>query len=114
MKFFGKVGFWIDETEIDQDIWGSNIVERDYYGDVIRDYRHFQSSTNQNDNFTINNQISILSDLYAQQNWSSIRYVIWNDQKWAVTNVEINYPRLILNIGGIYNGEESIRIEQSS
>lgn len=114
MKFFGQVGFMVDEVEIDQDVWGPKIIERSYYGDVYRNTRRIQSTSSQNGQFVVSNQISILSDLYAQQNWALIRYVIWNGQKLEVTNVDINYPRLTLDIGGIYNAENSIRVEQST
>lgn len=108
MKFAGKVGFWIDETEVKPGVWKSSIIERDYFGDVSLSYRRFQPSDNQNDNFSTNSRISILSDLYAQQNWTSIRYVVWNEAKLKVTSVEISYPRIVLEVGGVYNGEDTI------
>lgn len=105
MKFSGKVGFWVGETEVKPGIWESSIVEKNYYGDINRSYRRFQPTDNQNDNFSTNNQVSILSDLYAQQNWSSIRYIVWNGAKLKVTSIELSYPRILLEVGGIYNGE---------
>lgn len=108
MKFCGIVGFWVGEAE-DEDrpgVWKSLIEERPYFGDVLRNTRRFQSSDKQNDDLIVSNQISILSDLYAQQNWNSIRYVVWNEVKWKVTSVEVSYPRLILEIGGVYNGPD--------
>lgn len=105
MKFAGKVGFWINEVEVKPGVWKSSIIERDYFGDVSLSYRRFQPSENQNDNFSTNSRISILSDLYAQQNWTSIRYVVWNGTKLKVTSVEISYPRIVLEVGGVYNGE---------
>lgn len=104
MKFSGKVGFWVDDKETTPGIFKPIIVEKDYVGNVNWNNRHFQPSDNQNDDIRLNNQVSILSDLYSQENFSSIRYVIWNGVKWRVTNVEINYPRLVLTIGGVYNG----------
>lgn len=104
MKFYGVVGFWEGEEEVDEDVWKPKIVERIYTGDVSRNYRKAQPTQNQNDDLTVNAQISILSDLYAQQNWHSIRYVFWNGTPWKVTNVEVNYPRLVLDLGGVYNG----------
>lgn len=108
MKFYGTVGFWVGEEEDENrpGVWESVIEERTYMGDVIRNTRRFQSSDKQNDDLTVSNQISILSDLYAQQNWNSIRYVDWNGVKWKVTSVELSYPRLILDIGGVYNGPD--------
>lgn len=104
MKFYGKVGFWEGSVEVKPGIFKSRIIERPYTGDVSWNNRHFQTSENQNDDISLNNQISILSDLYSKKNFASIRYVVWNDIKWRVTNVEVNYPRLVLTIGGVYNG----------
>lgn len=113
MKFYGSVGFWKEDVETKPGIWRSAIVDRLYFGDVLQNRRRFVNSQKQNDDFEVNNRISILSDLYAQQNWSSIKYVEWNGVKWKVTNVEVAYPRLILEIGGIYNenaGREAIGV----
>lgn len=111
MKFHGYVGFWEGSYEEKPGVYKSRIVERPYTGDVNWNNRHFQSSGNQNEDIRLNNQISILSDLYIQEKISSIRYVIWNNVKWRVTNVEIGYPRIVLTIGGVYNGtgEETVR-----
>lgn len=106
MKYSGIIGFFIGEEETEPGIFVPIFLERKYTGDVQRSRRGFQEkSDQQNREFTVNNQISILSDLYAKQNWDSIRYVIWNDVKWEVNSVEINYPRLVLEIGGYYHGE---------
>lgn len=108
MKFVGQIGFWVDDVEVRPGVFRSQIEERKYYGDVLKNYRRFSTSDKQNDDLSINNQISILSDLYSRQNWQSIKYVIWNDAKWKVTSVELEYPRIILDIGGLYNVEEQI------
>lgn len=105
MKFHGFVGFWNGDREVKPGIWKPDIVERPYYGDVLRNNRRFQSTEQQNDNLTINNQISILADLYAKENFHSIRYVVWNGVAWKVDSVDISYPRLTLEIGEVYNGE---------
>lgn len=104
MKFYGKVGFWVGSKETKPGVFQSSLVEKLYSGDVNWNNRHFQQSEYQNDNILLNNQISILADLYSIENFASIRYVEWNKVKWRVTNVEVNYPRLVLTIGGVYNG----------
>lgn len=111
MKFIGEVGFWVKDVETKPDIWRPQIFLRRYPGDVIRDTRRFQQMSNtQNENFTVSNRISILADLYAQNNWHSIRYVTWKGVKWKVSSVEVNYPRLILDLGGVYNGKDEVII----
>lgn len=110
MKFYGMVGFWIQDYEAKPGVFVPAFVEKPYSGDVNWNNRHFQASEDQNDTIRLNNQISILCDLYSHANFSSIRYVIWNNVKWRVTNVEVNYPRLTLTIGGVYNdtGTETV------
>lgn len=109
MKFSGKVGFLVNEKETEQPgVWKSEIIERGYFGDVNLGYGRLQPSEHQNDNFSTNSRVSILSDLYARQNWTSIRYVIWKGAKLKVTAVEISYPRIVLEVGGVYNGEDTI------
>lgn len=103
MKFSGKIGFWSEDQEVSPGVWKPEIVERLYTGDVMRDNRRFQPSESQNPTFTVNNQISILGDLYAHDNWASIRYVIWKGTKWEVFSVQVSYPRLILDLGGVYH-----------
>lgn len=104
MKYFGKVGFWADDVEIRPGVVKPGIVERDYYGDVLRNTNRWERSDHQNDNFAISNRFSILSDPYAHEHWPAIKYIVYNGTKWKVTSVEIAYPRLILDVGGIYNG----------
>lgn len=109
MKFSGEIGFWMTEREVSPGVWQGEIQERHYTGEVSRSTRSFRESSDQlNDDFKVSNKISILSDLYAKQNWASIRYVKWNGAKLKVTSVEVGYPRLTLEVGGIYNGEDQI------
>lgn len=110
MKFCGKIGFYIGDEEVSPGIYKSRILERKYFGDIIRNNRRWQQTSNsQNDTLVSNNQISVVSDLYAQQNWSSIKYAIWNDAKLKVKSVDLtNYPRLTLEIGEVYNGQNEI------
>lgn len=104
MKFYGAVGFYMDDVEVKPGVHKAQIVERPYAGDISWDNRHYQTTDNQNEDIRLNNSFSILSDLYMQENIASIRYVAWKGVKWRVTNVEIGYPRITLTIGGVYNG----------
>lgn len=101
-KWFGKIGY-AETIETKPGVW-DGIVEREYYGDLIRDTRRLQSSSDQvNDNVTINNQISIVSDPYAVHNFHKIRYAELFGTKWKVTSVDVEFPRLVLTLGEVYN-----------
>lgn len=108
MKFEGKIGFWIEDNEQKPGLFKPSIVEKSYTGDVSRDNRHWNAQSNTtNSEYKVNNEISILADLYARQNWNSIRYVLWNDIYWSVSSVTLGYPRITLVLGGVYNGERA-------
>ena len=102
-KFYGKIGYAISEESV-PGVWVERIVERSYYGDVIRNIRRLQSSENLNDDINVSNEISIVADAFANQNFHSMRYVEYMGTKWKVSSIEVKYPRLILSIGGVYNG----------
>lgn len=104
-KFYGEIGYAkIVETE--PGVWEEKIIKRNYYGDIIRNTRSLQTSDNVNDNINISNEISIVADPYANENFHSMRYVYFMGAKWKITSVEVKYPRLILSIGGLYNNVE--------
>ena len=102
-KWFGVVGF-AETVETSPDVWVEKITKRSYYGDLLRNTRRLQASDQLNDNITIANEISIVSDPYANQHFHAIRYVEFAGTKWKVSNVEVLYPRLKLTLGGEYNG----------
>ena len=106
-KFFGQVGFVRTIEEPGTGKWVEKEYERDYYGDVNRVIRRWESGQSINDDININNEISILSDAFANQNIPWIKYVMWNGTAWKVTSVEVQSPRLILSIGGVYNGSQT-------
>ena len=108
MKFYGQIGVVITTEKPDAPgVWIPVETERDYYGDVNRVNRKWETLDKINNDITISNEISILSDPYITQNIPWIRYVKWNGVKWMVSNVEVQYPRLILSLGGVYNAEQA-------
>lgn len=103
-KFYGKIGY-ANTVETKPGVYEEQIVERSYYGDLIRNTRRLQSADQVNDNINISNEISIVADPYATNNFHTMRYAVFMGTKWKVSNVEVSYPRLILTLGGVYNGQ---------
>lgn len=101
-KFYGNVGF-AETVETEPSVWEEKIVERPYFGDVLRRSRRLESSGNVNSNVNVTNEISIVADPYANQNLFAMRYVEFMGTKWEISNVDVQYPRLVLAIGGVYN-----------
>ena len=106
MKFAGHVGFWITSDETKPGIFEDHMVEKYYTGDVTRAYNKWGArSEATTDELSLNNQISIVGDLFAQENWPSIKYVLWKGFRWKVNTVGISFPKLTLEIGGEWHGE---------
>jgi hypothetical protein len=104
-KWYGIVGYVEEPFEESPGVWRDKIIERTYSGEVIRNTsRWTTSSTSTNDDLNINNQISILADPFAYNNFHSMKYIEFMGAKWKITGVEPKYPRLILTVGGVYNG----------
>lgn len=108
-KFYGKIGFIETvESPADSGVYVERATERNYFGDVLRNSRRWQTASDQkNDNLTIDNEISIVADPYALQNFHSMRYIEWMGTLWKIANVSVEYPRLTLSIGGEYNGTQT-------
>lgn len=102
-KFCGAIGFAVTE-ETRPGIYEEKITERNYVGDLIRNSRRLQTGSQVNDDINISNQVSIVADPYASQNFHMMRYATYLGAKWKITNVEVQYPRLILELGGVWNG----------
>lgn len=103
-KFFGKIGYSITAETV-PGVWEEIVKEHEYYGDLVRNTsRRYEASNSLNDNITISNDISIVADAFAYENFTHIRYVEFKGAKWIVSNVEIQHPRLLLTLGGVYNG----------
>ena len=115
-KFYGVIGY-VETVETEPGLWEETVTERPYYGDLSRNFNKHESSGGVNDNINIANEISIVVDPYAMEHSFAIRYVKFQMPKlggaWKVTNVEIAYPRSILTIGGVYNGNTAGASEQT-
>lgn len=102
-KFCGKIGYFTS-VEKEPGLWVDDYVERQYYGDISRSANSFSQSSGVNDDISLNNSISIVADPYANENFQHMRYIEFKGTKWKITNAEVQYPRIILTVGGVYNG----------
>lgn len=105
-RYFGKVGFGQDVNK-GGGVWDTEITEKEYFGDIVRDFRRLQDVEKVNKNLTTSTTVSIVSDSYANENIRAIRYAEWKGVLWEVTNIDEEHPRLILQLGGVYNGPKA-------
>ena len=101
-KFYGKIGY-SHTVETTPGVWTEDIIEKDHYGDIIKNVRKWESTENVNKNLVLNNRVSIVTDSFSINNTQNMKYIILLGSKWEIKSVEIDNPRLILSIGGVYN-----------
>ena len=111
-KYCGKVGFATTvETPADSGIWKEVITKKGpYHGDLLDNTGRMVLTDNINTDIKVTNRISIVADPYAMQNFHSIRFAEFMGSKWTVSSVQVAYPRLILNLGELWNGEDEINV----
>lgn len=103
-KFHGVIGYAI-QTETAPGVWQDIITEKEYSGDVILNQQRWQKSENVNDDFNVDNSISIIADPFAFKNLGYMKYVEWMETKWKIQSVSLNRPRVVIQIGGIYHDQ---------
>lgn len=107
MKYYDKIGFWVKDEETRPGVNKSKIIEKEYAGDILENRQRWNAGEYQTDNLTINNRLSIIADLYLDQHLGSIKYVTFKGVKWKVKSLDLKYPRVIMELGEVYNGINS-------
>jgi hypothetical protein len=102
-KYYGVIGYSRTE-EIRPGVFVDHITERKYYGDILQNDSLWQGTETLNDNLNVSNRISVVADPYAYQFSQDIKYISFLGNLWKVTRVHVQRPRLILTVGGVYNG----------
>lgn len=101
-KFYGVIGF-ANTKETAPGVYEELITKRRYYAEIVRNTRRWVNAEGLNDNIDISNEFSVLADSYAINNFSRMRYIEMKGTKWKISNISIQYPRLVLTVGGVYN-----------
>ncbi len=103
-KFHGKIGY-VKTEETSPGVHSEVVTEKNYKGDLLRNIRRWETGgENANPDINISNRFSVVADAYAYDNLAHMRYILWRGAKWKITNIEIQRPRVILTVGGVYNG----------
>jgi hypothetical protein len=106
-RFHGEVGYGAS-VEKAAGVWEDEITERSYFGDIVRNARSLREGEKVNNDLSVTNSVSIVADAYANEHFHAIRYVRWSGTLWEVTEVEVQSPRLLLRLGGVYNGQQAV------
>lgn len=103
MKYSGLIGF-ATTVETSKGVWDDQITEKRYFGDVLRHAARWESGESVNDNFRVSNRLSVVADGYFRGNLGKVRYAEWMGTKWKIADVTVEPPRIILTLGGEWNG----------
>lgn len=101
-KYYGMIGFSI-QKETRPGVWQEVIHEHPVFGDVYRNTEHSENGGSVNDSVVINSQISFVMDPFANEHCKDIKYATYLNTKWAVKSLNVEFPRLIITLGGVYN-----------
>lgn len=104
-RWKGVVGFGIAvEEPPESGVWVKEITERPYAGEVIRNSRRLENDQKVNNDLTVGNSISIVADPYAHEHFFAMLYIKWAGVLWEIENIDVQSPRLVLKLGGVYDG----------
>lgn len=106
-RYCGKVGFLVEDRKTAPGVHVPTLEQRIYYGDITRIARQNTAGQSINDNLTLSMQVSIMADTFAYEHAYAIAFIEYSGSRWKVSSVDIQRPRLILTLGGVYNGVKS-------
>lgn len=105
-RFRGEIGFGV-KSLIKPGVWDDVVTEYIYRGDVVSNTRSLTPGESVNDNVTVGNSISIVADAYAREHFLAMKYIKWQGVLWKIDQVTVERPRLLLRLGGVYNGPKA-------
>jgi len=102
-KFYGTIGF-VETEEAKAGVHEEVVTEKSYTGDILRSAKRWEDGPKVNSDLMIENRISIIADSFAIDNTPNMRYVTLSGSRWKISSAEIQRPRIIISLGGLYNG----------
>lgn len=105
-KWSGKIGYATTE-EVEVGLYQEKYVEKPYYGEINTDIRRRRDTGKVNDDLSITSELSIIADPFAMENFSNIAYAIYMGTKWKVESATVQFPRIVLSLGGVYNVQQN-------
>ena len=110
MRSCAKIGYRYTEEQVDSEgrpngVYKEIYTERTYKAEVMSYGYRNQQGESINDDYKLSNKFSLLAcDAFTLSHLNSIIYLEYQKIKWKVTSVDVQRPRLIVSIGGEYNG----------
>lgn len=103
-KYAGLVGY-VSLVESPPGVWNQVSNPKRMRGDIIRQSSSNQNGDKVNSDITLNHRVSLIGDAYSLGNYSDIKWIEIDGKKWEVNSIEIQRPRIIVTLGGVWNGD---------
>lgn len=100
-RFSGKLGFVITR-ETEEGVWLEDVVEISVKGTIRSLWVRNNNNASVNTDLRLTDEISVLMDTKIKTHLETLKYVVWKGSKWEVQSIGVNYPRLTINLGGLY------------
>lgn len=100
-RFSGKLGF-VMTRETEEGVWLEDVVEIPVKGTIRSLWVRNDNNASVNTDLRLTNEISVLMDTKIKTHLETLKYVVWKGSKWEVQSIGVNYPRLTINLGGLY------------
>lgn len=102
-KYAGLVGY-VTQEQTAPSVWSPVEYPKRMKGDIIRQSSSTQNDDKINSDLTLNHRVSLIGDAYAFSSYFNIKWIEIDGRKWEVTSVEVQRPRIIVTLGGPWNG----------
>lgn len=103
--FYGEIGYGHSvEKPPGSGIWVVEHTERKLVGSVKQLARTLRDGDKVVNDFSVGNSISVVADAYAYEHFQHIKYIRWMGGLYLISKVTVKAPRLLLDLGGVYNG----------
>jgi len=102
-KYAGLVCY-AQQVETSPGIWENDEKTRMMKGDLIRQNANIQDAGKVNGDVSLNHRVSLVGDAYAFNNYFNMKWILIDGRKIEITAVEVHRPRIIVTLGGLWNG----------
>ena len=106
-KFHGYIGYVNTVTDV-TGVTREVVTETECSGMLIRNYLQAGPSNKVVEDFNISNTISVRINPTLLERMMHLKYIAFLspmiDGRWKIKTVDMNYPNLVLTLGGVYNG----------
>ena len=102
-KFLGMIGYSSEQLETSPGVFEDVIEEREHKGELIRATLTSRPSSKVNEDIVLSHKLTLIADAELEAMFPRMLYVNIKGHNWAVKSVEFQRPRIVINIGGVYN-----------